>query len=204
MASARLLGVIFLPGEAGSEEHGLRPSFFSEGVSLPEQWRSIILVASSYILKEEGREVTVASPFSSGEKRSTPPLPLYNWWRTSHLTFSLLRREEHDPPPSSSWEGISSWGVEGCDHCQSLWFRKREDWPWHLPASLGPSYFQMKQGVKNMAFTRPFSKGGSLLEQWRSAILVASPYIQREEGREVTAASPLSSGEKRSTPPLPL
>ena len=104
MASARLLGVILLPGEARSEEHGLRPSLLGRG-SLLEQWRSVILVASSYIQKEEGREVTVASHFSSGEQRSTPPLPLYNWWRTRHLTFSYLRREEHEPPPSSSWKG---------------------------------------------------------------------------------------------------
>ena len=55
-----------------------------------------------------------------------------------------------------------------------------------------------------MAFARPFSEGGSLLEQWRSVVPVASSHTQREEGREVTVASPFSSGEKRSTPPLPL
>ena len=33
MASARLLGVILLPGEARSEEHGLHPSLLGRGVS---------------------------------------------------------------------------------------------------------------------------------------------------------------------------
>ena len=61
---------------------------FAERGSLLEKWKGAIHFASSYIQKEEGREVTVASPFSSGEKRSTPPLPLQSWWRTSHLTFS--------------------------------------------------------------------------------------------------------------------
>ena len=32
--------------------------------------------------------------------------------------------------------------------------------PWHLPAALVSSYFQGKPGMKNMAFTRPFSEGG--------------------------------------------
>ena len=114
MASARLLGVTLLPGEARSAKHRLHPSLLGKGVSLLEQWRSVAPVASSDIQRKEGREVTVASLFSSGEKRPTPPWSPYSWWRTSHLTFSFLRRKDHDPPPSSSWKGTSSCGVEGC------------------------------------------------------------------------------------------
>ena len=88
MASARRLGVILLPREAGDEEHGLHPPLLGRGGLFSSSRGSSPLVAASYIQKEEGREVTVASPFSSGEKRSTPPLLLYTLWRASHLTFS--------------------------------------------------------------------------------------------------------------------
>ena len=43
----------------------------SEGGSLLEQWRSVVPAAPSHTQREEGREVTVAPPFPSGEKRST-------------------------------------------------------------------------------------------------------------------------------------
>ena len=78
MAYARRLGVIFLPGEAGSEEHGLHPSLVGRRVSSravedPRPCR--------FILHPEGRREggDRGIPFSSGEKRSTPPLPLYSW-----------------------------------------------------------------------------------------------------------------------------
>ena len=83
MASARLLGVILLPGEATSEEHGLRTSLLGIGVSADE--RIPCRLTSHPEGRREGGDRGI--PRSSGEKRITPPLPLYSWWRTSHLTF---------------------------------------------------------------------------------------------------------------------
>ena len=88
MASARLPGVILLPGEARSEEHGLHPSLLGRGVSsrAVEERRPC-----RFISHPEGRR--------EGGDRGTPFL---FWGEEVYSTFALVQLVEDEPATSPS------------------------------------------------------------------------------------------------------
>ena len=85
MASARRLGVILLPREAGDEEHGPHPPLLGRGGSVFEQSR--ILAPCRCVLHPEGRR-------EGGDSG----IAFLFWGEEVYSTFALVQLVEDEPP----------------------------------------------------------------------------------------------------------
>ena len=183
-------------GKKGRGDHGLYPSLLGRGrsvaivtpISPPEGRREGVTMASTLLFLGSGWGVIIVTPISPPEGRREGVTmastllflegggSLLGKWRSVIIvTRSHFQREEGKrrpwPLPFFSWEVEVCFTsllakLMGCDHCHSI-----------LPSE------GSREGV-TMASTLLFLEGGgSLLEKWRSVIIVTPSHFQREEGK---------------------